>query len=127
LTLLGLPLVAWLVWRTLRGRRADTAAAKGKAALSTPWPGQDSEFYLIERRMAQLGHARHDAEAVTEWLARVAAQPGSGELQQLARLHYRHRFDPAGLPSAERVALRDEAIAWLAQHPGPALRSTMDF
>jgi hypothetical protein len=120
LTLLGLPLIAWLAWRTLRGRRADTAAAKDEVVLNRPWPGQDSEFYLIERRLAQLGHARHDAEAVTEWLARVAAQPGTGDLQQLARLHYRHRFDPAGLPAAEREALRDEALAWLARHPGQA-------
>jgi hypothetical protein len=41
-------------------------------------------------------------------------------LPQLVRLHYRHRFDPAGLPVAEREALRDEALAWLARHPGQA-------
>jgi len=115
-----LPLVAWLAWRTLRGRRADTAAATGNAGLARPWPGRDSEFYLIERRMAQLGHARHAAESVTEWLARVAAQPGTGDLQRLARLHYRHRFDPAGLPATEREALRREALAWLEQHPALA-------
>ncbi|MFH1043820.1 MAG: transglutaminase domain-containing protein [Pseudomonadota bacterium] len=115
---LALPLVAWLAWRTLRGRRADTAAAPGEPISNQAWPGLDSEFYLIERRMAELGHARRDAEAVTEWLARVAAQPGSEALLRLARLHYRHRFDPAGLPAAERVALRDEALAWLARHPG---------
>ena len=41
----------------------------------------------------------------------------SEALQQLARLHYRHRFDPAGLPAAEREILRTQAFAWLAQHP----------
>jgi protein-glutamine gamma-glutamyltransferase len=118
----GLPLVAWLAWRTLRGRRADAAAATGQPIPDKPWPGRDSEFYLIERRMAQLGHARHDAEAVTEWLARVAAQTGldAAALQRLARLHYRHRFDPAGLPAAERDTLRSEALAWLAHHPARA-------
>ncbi len=117
----ALPLLAWLAWRTLRGRRADTAAATGEAGLNRPWPGQDSEFYLIERRMAQLGHPRQNAEAVTEWLARIAAQPGAAALQRLARLHYRHRFDPAGLSAAERETLRTEALSWLAQHP---LKST---
>ena len=117
---LALPLIAWLAWRTLRGRRADSAAATGAATMNRAWPGQDSEFYLIEHRMAELGHARRDAEAVTEWLARVAAQPGSEALLRLARLHYRHRFDPAGLSAAEREALRGEALAWLAQHPGQA-------
>ena len=114
---LALPLFGWLAWRTLRGRRAEHMAATGDAGINRAWPGQDSEFYLIEQRMAELGHERRDAEAVTEWLARVAAQPGSVALPRLARLHYRHRFDPAGLPAAERVALRDDALAWLAQHP----------
>lgn len=117
---LALPLVAWLAWRTLRGRRADTAAAGDESASTRAWPGQDSEFYLVERRMAQLGHARQDAEAVTEWLVRIRAQPGSEALQQLARLHYRHRFDPAGLTALEREALRAQALAWLAQHPAEA-------
>lgn len=119
---LAVPLFAALAWRTLRGRRADTVAAPVAAGLNRRWPGQDSEFYLIERRMAQLGHVRRDAEAVTEWLARVAAQPGTGDLQRLARLHYRLRFDPAGLPAAEREALRRDALAWLALHPVQASR-----
>jgi transglutaminase-like putative cysteine protease len=116
---LVVPLFAWLAWRTLRGRRAERPAASDRAASVRSWPGADSEFYLIERRMAQLGHARRDAEALSEWLARVAAQSGLdvAALQRLARLHYRHRFDPAGLPAAEREALRAQALAWLAQHP----------
>ena len=117
---LVLPLLAWLAWSTLRGRRAGTAAATGEPISNRAWPGRDSEFYLIERRMAELGHARRDAEAVTEWLARVAVQPGGEALPRLARLHYRHRFDPAGLLAAERAALRDDALAWLARHPGQA-------
>ena len=124
LTWLAVPLLAWLAWRTLRGRRAVTAAAVGEAGLQRPWPGQDSEFYLVERRMAQLGHARADAESVGEWLTRMATQIGSlresEALRQLARLHYRYRFDPAGLPAAEREALRAQAFAWLAAHPAQA-------
>ena len=116
---LALPLMAWLAWRTLRGRRADGATATAAPASTSSWPGRDSEFYLIEKRLAQLGHARRDAEALTEWLARLAAQTGldAAALRQLARLHYRHRFDPAGLPAAERESLRTQALTWLAQHP----------
>ena len=119
---LALPLIAWLAWRTLRGRRADLAVATGERTSARSWPGQDSEFYLIEERMAQLGHARHEAEALIEWLARLGAQTGAdaAALRELARLHYRHRFDPTGLPAAERTALRDDALAWLAQHPAQA-------
>ncbi len=116
---LALPLFAWLAWRTLRGRRADTVAAGGPAASNNAWPGQDSEFYLIEKRMAELGQSRHDAETISEWLARTAQKAGAdtSELVQIARLHYRLRFDPAGLPAAERAALRAQAHAWLARHP----------
>jgi protein-glutamine gamma-glutamyltransferase len=114
---LALALIAWLAWRTLRGRGAGTAAATPGAGSDRIWPGRDSEFYLIERRLAELGHARQDAESMTEWLARIAPQPGSEALHRLARLHYRHRFDPAGLPAADRETLRAQALAWLAQHP----------
>jgi hypothetical protein len=119
---LAVPLFAWLGLRTLRGRRAVSAAATREAIPHKSWPGRDSEFYLIERRIAQLGHARQNTEAVTEWLARIAAQTGldAAPLQRLARLHYRLRFDPAGLPAAERLILRDEALAWLARHPPQA-------
>jgi len=115
---LALPLSAWFAWRTLRGRRAKTAATTQAATSIKVWPGQDSEFYLIERRMLELGHARQEAETVSEWLTRIAALPGASALQQLARLHYRLRFDPVGLPAAEREALRAQALDWLAQHPG---------
>ena len=118
---LVLPLIGWLAWRTLRGRRAKAPEPTQAAAFGGPWPGEDSEFYLIERRMAQLGQARAKGEAVSEWLARVAGQAGAGTLgeglHQLARLHYRYRFDPAGLPASERELLRALAHAWIAQHP----------
>jgi len=114
---LALPLIAWLAWRTLRGRRAEHVAAMAAPIAERSWPGRDSEFYQIERRMAQMGHARRDAEALTEWLARVAAPVDASALQQLARLHYRLRFDPMGLPAAERAHLRRQVLAWLAQHP----------
>jgi len=31
-------------------------------------------------------------------------------------LHYRYRFDPAGLDAPERAALRTSAEAWLHEH-----------
>jgi hypothetical protein len=38
-------------------------------------------------------------------------------LRPLLALHYRHRFDPAGLATGERQRLRADAEAWLAAHP----------
>ena len=116
---LALPLLAWLAWRTLHGRRADTIRTDAGAASTKTWPGQDSEFYLVEARLAEFGHARHAAETLSEWLERATkdAAPDAETLRALARLHYRYRFDPAGLPAAERTALRVQALNWLARHP----------
>jgi hypothetical protein len=56
-------------------------------------------------------------ETTTEWLTRLSAEPAleAAGLQELARLHYRHRFDPEGLPATQRDALRALAHAWLAR------------
>lgn len=119
---LALPLFAWLAWRTLSGRRADTTAGRSAAPSRSTWPGEDSEFYLIERRLAELGHARRNAETVTEWLARIATHTGLDveDLRRAAQLHYRYRFDPDGLPAAQREALRTQALNWLARHAATA-------
>ncbi len=119
---LALPLLAWLAWNTLRGRRADTSPGGNAAVQARGWPGQDSEFYLIEERIAALGHARRDAETLSEWLERIETRAGLDVpiLRQLARLHYRHRFDPAGLPAEGRAALRDGTLSWLRHHPAAA-------
>jgi hypothetical protein len=53
-----------------------------------------------------------------EWLARIGPGLPQGmresELIELASLHYRHRFDPAGLAPAERGRLKSSAQRWLA-------------
>lgn len=115
---LAVPLIAWLAWRTLRGKRAEPPLRAGTAQTAVPRPGADSEFYLVERRMAELGHARRETESLGEWLARIGthAGPDAENLRSLARLHCRYRFDPEGLPAAERAALREQALSWLARH-----------
>ena len=115
---IALPLIFWLAWRTLSGRRADIPAGGAAHDPARVWPGQDSEFYLIEARLAQLGFARGESEALTEWLTRIEGTAGQdiNSLQELARLHSRYRFDPAGLSADERVLLRARALSWLAQH-----------
>jgi protein-glutamine gamma-glutamyltransferase len=117
-----IPLTFILVWRLFFRRRERRAAAarrglepvRGRAGL-------DSEFYAVEARLAELGLGRRPAEPATAWLERVGDLPpvsSSREaLAALVALHYRHRFDPAGLPDAERARLRAAAGAWLAANP----------
>jgi protein-glutamine gamma-glutamyltransferase len=77
------------------------------------WPGLDSEFYQLERKLIQRGVLREPGEPLSVWLARAVAEPGLFEirkpLQQLLLLHYRYRFDPFGISHSDREALKREA------------------
>ena len=56
---------------------------------------------------------RQPGEPLSDWLTRALADPALADLreplQELLRLHYRHRFDPRGLSAPEREALSREA------------------
>jgi hypothetical protein len=114
-----IPLGGLLAWR-LWARRRVNAAAVTPAATPPPARGGDSEFYAIERRLSELGFVRPPGEPLTRWLGAVveAAPPGvaTAPLPPLLALHYRHRFDPAGLSAPERARLRAGAARWLADH-----------
>ena len=51
------------------------------------------------------------------WLMRIEARlpPGyhAGVLKEIAALHYRYRFDPAGLTTMERETLKARSLACL--------------
>ena len=83
------------------------------------WPGLDSEFYEVERRLAERAASRLPSEPLSAWLLRASSDPALAEVQapllELLRLHYRYRFDPQGLKEDERQALRHEASGCLAR------------
>jgi transglutaminase-like putative cysteine protease len=119
------PLLAILGWR-LYLRRRVTAAPPAPAPSVAPARGGDSEFYLVERRLQALTFSRAPGEPLSAWLARIdaAAVPGISvaSLSPLLALHYRYRFDPDGLPVAERDALAASARGWLARHDTVPIR-----
>jgi protein-glutamine gamma-glutamyltransferase len=118
-----IPLVAILVWRLWARRRlrALPPTASAAAAATVRRDGVDSDFYRVERRLGELGFTRAPAEPLSRWLDAVgAAAPSTlatSALRPLLALHYRYRFDPAGLAAPERQRLRAEVEAWLAAHP----------
>ena len=111
-----LPVLALLLYQILfRSRKGRGRNKNGHSSDGTDWPGLDSEFYELERLLSDRGLARNPSEPLWAWSQRVAKDETVGsvgdELRQLLALHYRYRFDPAGLGPAERGQLSQQARA----------------
>jgi hypothetical protein len=107
---LFIPVAALLIWRIVAGARRQTKNGNRESvAENNLWPGLDSDFYRLEKRLHELGLGRDLSEAPRPWLNRIRpALPGGFPFElvkECASLHYRHRFDPVGLSVPERVAL----------------------
>ncbi|HOW67569.1 MAG TPA: transglutaminase domain-containing protein [Candidatus Paceibacterota bacterium] len=112
-----IPAAAGLFWQFfLAKRRAKTAGSASERTLFMPLTGADSELYQIAERLRQRGFQREVGENWTAWFQRIGPElDGNQErLSLLIRLHNRYRFDPAGLSSADRSKLREQAAEWLA-------------
>jgi protein-glutamine gamma-glutamyltransferase len=113
------PLLALLLYQIIfrRGRRRQRGKGDRTTAAAVFWPGLDSEFYLLERKLALRGVPREPGEPLFTWLTRALEEPAlkdlRGPLLELLQLHYRHRFDPRGLSASERETLAREAKACL--------------
>lgn len=106
-------LAVLLAWRLARYRTTRDAPGAARE-IRTDWPGRDSEFYALERSLAARGWPRATEETSGSWAERVADSlpPVEGTaLAEAARLHERYRFDPAGLPVADRARLRELCAA----------------
>jgi hypothetical protein len=106
-------LVAVLAWRIVRRARTARAGQGASGRVVRRWPGEDSEFYALERALAESGTPRAHGEALGVWASRVAAgldEAARVRLEQALALHLRYRFDPAGLDAGEREMLRETAL-----------------
>jgi hypothetical protein len=98
-----------LAWSVLRGRKV-VREEKLAAATRRRYPGQDSEFYAVEKTLG----VRESAETQAAWFSRVAKnlslETRDGLLAAL-RLHQRYRFDPDGITLSDRKRLRELCAA----------------
>jgi hypothetical protein len=111
------PILALLLYQILFRSRRQRRRLERAPAKDIAWPGLDSEFYQLEQKISERGVARQPFEPPASWLRRAVSDPALATarepLQQVLRLHYRYRFDPQGLSSAERETLRRQARACL--------------
>ncbi len=110
--------VLWLVLR-LFGRFEKLARphARRRRAVDATARGTDSAFYRVEAWIAARYAPRAANETIREWFARIGPQlaqlPRTDELAALVRMHYRYRFDPAGVSTVEREQFNARVDAWL--------------
>ena len=104
------PLLGMATWRLLSRKQWSRTDSRAKSRHGNMLPGLDSEFFLVERRMAQLGYERAKGETWSAWSFRLKRQgvPGVNELGPLVSLHQRLRFDPEGLATTDRAQLRTD-------------------
>ena len=114
-----LPLAVILVWRLSRQNRIRLGRRPSASPVSKH--GEDSAFYRIEQQLTEAGFERGAGETIRQWLTRwsnAGQLPGAEVLlYDIVPLHYRYRFDPAGLTTQLNRTLRTHINGWLAQHP----------
>jgi protein-glutamine gamma-glutamyltransferase len=107
-------LLTLLGWRFMKKRRLREMASRTQSIREQPIPGNDSEFFRIERILAARFRPRGAGESLSGWIIAVSGVVDSAIRQRLLALlalHQRYRFDPAGLTPDARRRLATEAAA----------------
>jgi transglutaminase-like putative cysteine protease len=111
------PLILSLAWRIIAGQRGRAIARAQEEGQTPPWPGLDSELFQIDRQLAGANLSRQPGETLAFWQQRLEMTerlPQPDRLRRIFELHRALRFDPHGLTSPERRALKEEAEIWLS-------------
>lgn len=111
--LLIVPLAIILFRRLRGGKKIKRSKIKetGKRKKDSP-PFPDSDFYLIEKRLAELGFERRPWETPLSWIDGIRktapSLAASEHLLSALHLHYRGRFGPDGLDAEEKAKLESQ-------------------
>ncbi len=123
------PVFAVRIWRWYREkrkvRRPQTTEETRQEVLHRA--GDDSAFFAIIDHLQKTGIPRHEWEPLSLWIQRLSRHlpsQAAAALPPLLQLHYRYRFDPAGLSAEELAQFQASVRHWLQQTPGPSLSNS---
>jgi transglutaminase-like putative cysteine protease len=102
-----IPLVILLVWR-VASRQRVALQVKPAPAAARRFPGMDSSLYRLVAELESLGHRRRPGETLQCWLHRVRESAVLRLGDEPIDLHYRYRFDPAGISEQEKRRLNEQ-------------------
>ncbi len=118
-----IPLFCYLLWRStqsFQGQRKNTLEVLGlKENAESVAKGLDSELYDIEQHLSAQDLQRLPAESFLQWGDRLRENLSEIQwagLQTILMLHYRHRFDPNSLGTAERQQLEVLSKRWITDY-----------
>jgi hypothetical protein len=114
------PLLGLTGWRLLYHKQWSRTKPRSTPLTTSPSQlGIDSEFYQVERLLRERGLERHDGETLARWLHRLGTERtlDFATLQPLLQLHYRLRFDPAGIQPEDRSLLKNGVAHWRTASP----------
>ena len=100
-----IPLVLILFWRMYFKERIQRTKGKSEVRTDRVFQGRDSAFYLVVERLTRLGYVRRGDETLLHWISGIDHLVPGKKLLHAAVLHYRYRFDPAGLQERSKQEL----------------------
>lgn len=114
------PILLVLLYQIVRNsRKRRRRKGQGAKEAFIAWPGLDSEFYQLEEKLGAMGLPRLPSETFGDWIGRALNDESlaelNGPMRRLLQMHYRYRFDPAGISAEEREALKNEVVSVLAR------------
>jgi len=91
------PLVIILAWRLYFMKRKKKTRDKKRQDIKCEYPGMDSSFYHLVKKLEHAGFKRRQGETMHSWVTRIDSKISIQNIEQGLSLHYRYRFDPNGL------------------------------
>ncbi|HEY9705763.1 MAG TPA: transglutaminase-like domain-containing protein, partial [Allocoleopsis sp.] len=115
-----IPVILGLFWqfnKQKRVKRLKVEKNSPKSLNKNQKKETGSDFYLIEKRLNNLGFIRDNSESLKKWIERIKKEVQTAdfldELSGIIELYYGDRFDPEGIKESEKTRLKSAIQSWL--------------